>query len=345
MKLAAKDAHAAFKGLVGTQNIVFAYGEDAGGVNDVLKSAEQAICGKSGDPQAARVIIRPEDISGDNAKLADEAAQPNFFGDLKILRVGPVTDSHLAALKAVTEGPRTAFVLIEAGSLGPRSKLRQYFEKSKNAHAIACYRDDARDVGRLIDDVLTSNGVMLSRDARQYLQSLLGADRAVTRSELEKIRLYAGEGTSKEPLEIQTIAALIGDSTEHTADDIAAAALSGQAAQADVLLSKAMTRGVNSVEITRALSRRVVRLLTALAYMEQGESVDGAMKKLRPPVFWKDKTAFQFQLQHWTAPALEQSLSALNDVEKTIKSDGPSHDALLGRAILSIGGQMRRSKH
>lgn len=344
MKLAAKDTAKAFANLKQSQHVVVAYGEDSGGVDDLLKSAERAICGHSEDPTNVRVLIRPEDISGDSAKLADEAAQPGFFGDLKVLRVGPVTDTHLDALKTVTEGQRSAYVLINAGALNPRSKLRKYFEASKSAYITACYRDDARAIDRLIDDVLTSHGVQISRDARQYLQNTLGADRAMSRSELEKLALYAGEDARSSPLDIDTVTSLIGDSSERSAGDVAAAAFSGQAANAEHLLIKALHQGTHGAEIVRALSRRAIRLLTALALMEDGESLEGAMKGLRPPVFWKEKAAYQAQLQGWNMAGLERSVAILNEAEKSIKSSGPSQEAILGRAILSIAGQLKKAR-
>ncbi|MEM7568243.1 MAG: DNA polymerase III subunit delta [Pseudomonadota bacterium] len=343
MKLAAKDAAKAFSALSNTNHIVVAYGEDAGGVSDILDQAERAICADDAARQNGRVLLRAEDISGDTARLADEAAQPGFFGDLKILRVGPVTDTLLPALKAVSESPRSAFVLVEAGALSPRSNLRQYFEKAKNAHIVPCYRDDARGVDRLIDDVLTSNGVQLSRDARQYLQTTLGADRAMSRSELEKIKLFAGL-SPKEPLDFDTVTALVGDSSERSASDLAAAAFSGQAAQAEAQLSAAFTQGIHGIEITRALSRRAIRLLTARVLLDDGESVDGAMKALRPPVFWKEKAAFQSQLQAWKRPGLERCIAILNETELSLKGSGPPQSAVLGRAILAIAGQLKRSR-
>ncbi|MEO0412899.1 MAG: DNA polymerase III subunit delta [Pseudomonadota bacterium] len=344
MKLAAKDAAKAFAWLRQSEHVVVAYGEDSGGVDDLLKAAERAICGSQDEPSSVRVLIRPEDISGDSAKLADEAAQPGFFGDLKILRVGPVTDTHVEALKSVTERPRSAYVLVNAGALSPRSKVRKYFEASKSAYIVPCYRDDARAIDRLIEDVLTSHGVQISRDARRYLQNTLGADRAMSRSELEKLALYAGENARTKPIDIDTVTNLIGDSSERSANDVAAAAFSGQAAQAEHLLGKSLVQETHGAEVVRALSRRAIRLLTALALMEDGESLEGAMKGLRPPVFWKEKATYQAQIQGWSIAGLEHCIAILNEAEKSIKSSGPSHDALLGRAILSIAGQLRKAR-
>ena len=54
----------------------------------------------------------------------EDCAQPSFFGDTKIVYVGPVTDRHAATLAAAVESPRSAYLLVEAGALGPRIKLR-----------------------------------------------------------------------------------------------------------------------------------------------------------------------------------------------------------------------------
>ena len=63
--------------------------------------------------------------------------------------------------------------------------------RADNAAAIACYPDNERDLEPLIRAALKSEGLSIEHDTLQMLISRLGSDRGVTRSELEKLSLYA----------------------------------------------------------------------------------------------------------------------------------------------------------
>ncbi|MEM9287265.1 MAG: DNA polymerase III subunit delta [Pseudomonadota bacterium] len=346
MKLSKKEQARVFKDL-GTQLMpLLVYGTDAGGVSDVVKQAQQAILAGAALDPTARVIIGPDILNDDPARVLDECAQPSFFGDTKIVHVGPVTDRHAATLAAAVEGPRSAHLLIEAGPLGPRSKLRLYFESSKEAWILPVYADGTRDIDTLVQDILIAQGVALSNDARHYLRAALGADRALSRMEIEKLALYAGAGTASamRQLDLDTVAALIGDSSAHNSDEIAAAAFSGLSREADTRVQKALTQGIHGIEIVRALARRCIRLMLARSKLEGGQSLDGALKALRPPVFWKDKPAFSAQLNQWSTAGLDQCMLALNQAEYALKTNASSAEATLGRTVLRIARALRHSR-
>lgn len=346
MKLAAKDIGRAFKTLAQDHYCVFAYGPDTGGVRDMLKRAQEAITNGAEIDPLSKLDISPETLSADPAKLYDEAAQQAFFGGPKIIYVGPVADSHAPTIAGVLEDDLPAYILIEAGNLPPKSKLRKMMEGAKNAYSIACYLDAERDIDQLIDTILAGGGVRVSRDARLFLRSHLGNDRSITRRELEKVALYAGVGAggdAPKAIELEDVRALIGSNAAETTDDIAAAAFSGLGDTADHLLGNALREETNGVEIVRALARRCLRLMTAAHHVESGKTQEEAIKALRPPVFWKDKGAFTAQLSRWRLSRLEACLSLIVQAEATLKGQGPSPESTLGRLIMQIAMAGRRS--
>jgi len=346
MKLATKDISRALKTLETDHFSVLAYGPDAGGVSDLLKRAQAAILGDTEPDPMALVKLTGEVLTADPARLFDEAAQPAFFGGPKIIHAGPVTDNHLASVQAVLEADLPAYLLLEAGTLPPKSKVRQLFEKSKNAYAAACYLDAERDIEALIDEMLIGRGVMVSRDARIYLRSQLGNDRSITRAELEKLALYAGTFTNdapREDLSLADVRDLIGTNASETTDDIAAAAFSGLGDQADTLLKNALGQETNGVEIVRAIAWRCLRLLAASVDVDQGKSPTDAVAALKPPVFWKDKSSYTAQVASWKRMRLQACLSLIIDAEIALKGQGPRPDITLGRLLMQISMAGRRA--
>ena len=71
----------------------------------------------------------------------------------------------------------------------PKSPVRQILENSPLAAVIACYQDSERSLLGLIRTAAQNENVKVSRDAEEYLVNRLGADRLVTRQEIEKLML------------------------------------------------------------------------------------------------------------------------------------------------------------
>ena len=82
-------------------------------------------------------------------------------------------------------------VVIEAGDLRRTAPLRAVCERAKNAAACPAMPTTKRRLERLIDSEMRSAGVSLKPEARNLLVTLLGGDRAASRSEISKLVLYA----------------------------------------------------------------------------------------------------------------------------------------------------------
>ena len=65
----------------------------------------------------------------------------------------------------------------------------------------------------------------ITADARQLLLARLGADRALSRAEIEKLALYAQGRTS---IDVEDVEAIVGDASEQTTDRIIEHAAAGR---------------------------------------------------------------------------------------------------------------------
>jgi len=67
-----------------------------------------------------------------------------------------------------------------------------------------------------------------------------------------------------------------------------------------------------------------------------------AMKKLSPPVFFKQAPAFRTQVNNWSVPALNAVMDRLTDLEAQCKQTGMPVEILCSQAILAVS-KMRTS--
>ena len=75
--------------------------------------------------------------------------------------------------------------------------------------------------------------------------------------------------------------------------------------------------------------------MVALA-VENGEKTTEAMKKLKPPVFFKEKNKFLKQTQLWGTTKIERALVILNEAEREVKKSPDLSKAIVNNVVLRL---------
>ena len=325
---------------------VLVYGPDTGLVRERGALLLKAVVDDPGDP-FRYVELTASALREDRTRLLDEAAAMSLTGGRRCVGLKGATDAVSEIVSDLVSDitPDNALVVIEAGELGPRAKLRKLFEGAKNAAAIACYSDDARAVESVVRETLSNHGLTVSRDAMRYLCENLGGDRLVSRSELEKLALYKGGDGSE--ITLPDAVSCIGDSTDMTLDDLAFAAASGDLTNLTRLMDRARQEGATAISILRALSRHFQRLYLANGMIAEGKSPDQAMKSLRPPVFFKQTGAFGAQCTRWSLPQLAEVTDGIGEAEASCKTTGAPSDLICGQLLLrtAVAAQRNQRRH
>ncbi len=266
--------------------------------------------------------------------LADEAAMLSLTGETRVVRADGVGESAHAAVEILFSRPEAStLVVLEAGELPPRSKLRKLFEDAPDAAAIACYADDAATLEAVIRATMDEAGLAISADATAFLCERLGADRKLTRSELEKLVLYAQDAGR---VTLEDAALCCGDNAILTLDDLCDAAATGDLASVAAGLDRLLEEGVNPVTILRAAQRHLQRIQVTAARAAAGTSADQAMKALRPAVFFKRAPSFRQALLLWTPGRAGSALGHLCEAEATCKSGTAPPDPVCANALMSV---------
>jgi DNA polymerase III subunit delta len=281
-------------------------------------------------------------LAADPARLFDETAQLSLTGGRRVVRVRGASDTLAKLFAEFLEGtPGGAFVVAEAGELPARSSLRRAFEAAPSAVAIGCYPDTPRELALVIRETLAAHRVTASRDAGQFLVEHLGGDRLLTRSELEKLVLYAGEGGR---VELDDARLAISDTAALELDDAVLAAAEGEPARVERVLGRVFQQGESPVSIVRALLRHMQRLHGFTARLAAGASVDVILRSARPPIFFKQEDSFRRQLGLWTEPQLRLQLDRLAKAELNMKTTGLPAETICREAMLAVAQAARERR-
>lgn len=313
----------------GACRVVLLYGDDVGMIRERAEALVRSVAGSLDDP--FRVVELDRDSLG---SLVDESASLSLTGGRRVVRVRDVAESVMAQVQAVLKGPGNALVILEAPTIAARTRLRTLLEDSPEGTAIGCYPEEGRALEASVREILRAAGVGIDADALAWLTGHLGADRASTRAELEKLALYAGQGGR---VDLDSAMACVGDLAGLSLDDAIYAAMTGDVATADRALEMAMGEGAAPVQIIRTAQGHLQRMHRLRSAMEtSGISAADAAKTARPPIFYRRVSPFVQSLGLWPAATLLAAMAAMAEAERGCKRTGWPDETLCRNAILTL---------
>lgn len=324
--------------------LVLFHGSDKGLVRERADRVAKSVVPDPADPFRVARLSGP-DMADDPARLADEAAAIAMGGGRRVLRITEIGDRHAKALggflaDALARPMGDALLVAEADALPASSALRKAIEAAKNAVAIPCYPDEEWALEKVIAETLAQFGLVADDAATAYLVDHLGGDRLLTRRELEKLALYAGERGKGQPITLEEAAASVGDTAGLTYDDLCAAIAGGDRAMADRCVVRLQAEGESPVAILRIVSRHFQRLHAYHAAVGAGRVPGDVVKSMR--LFGPRANTFMAAARYWQGTPLVEAFHRLNEAESRCKSTGFPDWTVAARTLAALASMPQR---
>ena len=340
MKLSTRDAPAYFRKPDPAKTGLLIYGSDAMRVALRRQEVIKALIGPEGEEEMRLARIPAAELRKDPALLLDAIKSQGFFPGPRVAFVEDATDGLAdviaAALTDWREGD--AQVIVTAGQLAAKSRLRKLFEDHPNAYATGIYDDPpSREE---IEAALAATGLRnIPSDAMGALTALSRQiDPGDFRQTLEKIALYKLNDDT--PLTPDEIALSAPASIEAGVDDVLNIAAEGKPQEIGPVLRRLEAQGISAVALCIGATRHF-RTLHVVASDPGGPG--SGIGKLRPPVFGPRRDRIQRQASAWGMHKLERALGLLLDTDLTLRSAANVPDmAVMERTLLKIAGLARR---
>ena len=317
---------------------ILVYGPDEGLVRERVERLIAGVLDDPHDPFRASELAL-DAVRSEPARLADEARALTLTGGRRVVRLRQASDLATPAVRLLLAQQRVeALVVIDAGDLGGGSSLRRLVEAAPDAVALPCYHDAGRDLAGLVDRLLAERGLELERDARAYLIDHLGADRGVTRAEVERLALYleTPEGGTRRRIGLEEVAAVIGDSAALGLDELVDAAALGEQAQVERCLTRLFGQGEAPVRVVRALANHLVRLERFGLEADAGKPIERLIEQARPMIQFRRRERVKAALRRWPPGKAANALGRLLDAEVSCKTTGHPAELVAREAALAI---------
>ena len=313
---------------------VLLYGPDAGLIKERADAIIKSVAGESDDPFAI-VSLDNDTIAETPARLFEESAAISMFGGRRVIRINGASDKIAkTAENLVSDDKNQNLVVFVAGDLPAKSKLRSVFDKSKIQKSIACYQDNERDIAGLLNSRLQDDSIRIDNDARSWILSHLGSDRANSRSEIEKLCLYAGQNGH---IHLDMAMQLIGDNQALDLSEMVYAAFDGNHNGIERHFHQLLAEGVAPVAMLRTISGHIMKIqLIGATAKQENQPPSAIINQLRPPIFWKLKPRMEQHVRAWTQTKLNRILTECLETEKQSKLTNRPVDILVNRLLHQI---------
>lgn len=313
---------------------VLLYGSDVGLVAERAAQLAKGLAARD-DPPGEIIRLDDASLEDDPARIFVELQTAPMFGGRKVVRATAGRRVTAAQLKPLVEGGGLeGSLIVEAGNLRPDDALRALFEKAPGAAAIACFPDEARDLEAVMREAFAAGRMQITPDAKRLLLARLGADRALSRAEIDKLVLYAH---GKSTIEESDVEAAVGDAAELALDRIVMAAASARPDAALSEFDRSIAAGESAQAVIAALQRHFLRLHRMRGALDGGRSMEDVVRSARPPLHFKQREAIEQQCRAWSLAPLGAALTRIADAAKAARLNSALEGALAEKLLLDLG--------
>jgi DNA polymerase-3 subunit delta len=256
----------------------------------------------------------------------------SFFDDEKFIIINRASNKILDLIQELIESQVTDLkMIIKAGPLEKKSKLRSYFEKNKLTVITAFYEENYQSLLLMIKKIFKEKQIVVSNEIISLIIERSKGNRISINNEIEKISSYYEKNNKidlKDVLKITNLAENYGIS------ELVDQSLSKNRKKTINILNENNLNTEENILIIRTFLNKLKRLKILKIEYQKSKNIEQVLSAARPPIFWKDKDIVKQQLNIWSLSEIKFLIYKVNKLELTIKKNNQISDQILNNFIL-----------
>ncbi len=277
------------------------------------------------------LILNQEEILKDENMFLSKLNNLSLFEKKKVLIINQVNDKFFNLLEKLSNVDENQKFFLFADVLEKKSKVRNYYEKSKDCALVACYMDNEISLKRIINKKLKDFQGLTTLNINLIVDNC-NNDRIKINNELEKIISYF----QKKKLVTEKLEVLLNAKINDDFNLLKDEALMGNKTKTNILLCNTVMDLDKFTFYLNIINQRLTKL-KEINELSQNSNLEEAIKTLKPPIFWKDKPNILVQVKKWNKQKINSVLNITYDIEKKVKSNSKiNNNVLLKKLILDI---------
>ena len=311
---------------IGDCKIILFYGENQGLKEEFKKNIKEA------NKNNEKLNLLQDEIIKNENLLINEISNKSLFNNKKIIFIDQVNEKILNIIEEMAEDVSDEKIVIFAGNLDKKSKLRSYFEKSKSCGIVACYQDNEITIKKIITNKL-SDYQGLSTQVINFIIQNTGLDRSKVNNEIEKIKSCFLE----KKINLEKIDLLLNIKTNDDFNKLKDEALKGNKIKTNKLLADTVFEPESNIYYLNSINQRINKLYEIEKLKQNNSNTETLVSSLKPPIFWKDKPVLIEQTNKWNENKIKKALEKTYTVELQIKTgSGIKNDLLIKNLMIDL---------
>lgn len=293
------------------QKFFLFYGSNKGLIDETLR--------KTIKPLVPSNIFRYDenDIIRNAEAFEENLSNKSFFEDKKLIIISRVTDKLYKLLINIVERNYEGIIIVLiAGVLEKKSKIRNLFEKDKGLFCVPFYEDNYQSLNFVAQKFLKEKKISVSQENVNLIIERSANDRINLYNELSKIELFS---KNKKIIDQKSILELTNLSENFSISELLDNTLIKNKKKVFNILNENIFVNEDNILILRTFSNKLKRLLK-IKYQSKNEiNLDKIINSYRPPIFWKEKDIVKKQLGIWNLNKIKNLIVKINDIELLVK--------------------------
>ena len=243
----------------------------------------------------------------------------SLFESEKIIIINRASDKIFETIQdLINRNITNIIIIINAGILETRSKLRSLFEKKNDLVCIPTYPDNNDTLSKLAVIFFRNENISISQENINLIIEKCNGDRNNLNNELNKIRNYAND---KKKLSSQEILKLINLSENYEISELIDNCLALNKNKITKILNENNYNNEDCIIILRTFITKAKKILKLAIKLEENKDINKTINSAKPPIFWKDKEIVKVQLNKWKPDKIKELIKNINNVELEIKKN------------------------
>ena len=258
----------------------------------------------------------------------------SLFENKKIVTISRCSEKISETIYDIIEDNiKDIIIIINCGILEKKSKLRNFFEKSKISIIIPTYKDTSQSLINIATKFFNERKISLSHETINLLINRSNGDRGNLKSELDKISNYI---VGKKTISIKEIYTLTNLSENYSASELADSSLSKNKKKTIEILNENNYATEDCFLILRIFLQKIKKIINLLEIKKNERDIDKIISQYKPPIFWKDKPIIKKQMSLWTDKKLYELITKINLLEVNIKMNNSISIILMQNFIYEL---------
>ena len=294
------------------QNFFLVYGENEGLKSEVIQNLKKNLSGDIDNYDETQILVNKE-------FFYENILNQSLFEKQKTIIVNRCSEKIYEVIENILEkNISDTKIILNAGTLEKKSKLRNLFEKNEELIIIPTYKDTSLGLLEIARKFFYNYKISISQEAINLLVNRCNGDRGHLKTELDKILIFIHD---KKSINLEEIYKLTNLSENFSINELVDTTLSKNSQKTSEIINESNYKLEDGILILRTFLQKAKRLLSLYEKQKGNVSLDNLIDNYKPPIFWKDKPIVKKQLENWSKPRIEDLIIHINKTETFLKKN------------------------